>query len=231
MSKNCIVSFANSSRYYIKGLDRLNESLRNNFTDGDFLGFINEATIGAPNHEVLPYGFKVYAIQKAIDAGYQNILWLDSSVFAIKNVKPIFDDIENMGFIFQDAGHLLGNWANDFTLNYFDITRDAAMEMKMIGNAGFLGLNMNNDIGKEIFKRWKQSMEAGTFKGKWKNEDNSESHDNRCLGARHDMSSSSAIVHQMGLAMHMKSGEEILQYAGLYDEVLNDKIILKAQGI
>lgn len=230
MNKSCIVSFANSTRYYIKGLARLNESLRVNF-DGDFLGFIGESSVGAPLHSENPYAFKIYCIQKAIDAGYENILWLDSSVFAIKNVKPIFDEIENNKFIFQDSGHWLGTWTNDATLNYFNITRNDAMEIRMVGNAGFLGINILNEKAKEFFGLWKKSMEEGYFKGAWTNENKQESENELCLGHRHDMSCSSSVIHNMGLTSMMKGGEEILQYAGLYDAVLNDTIIFKAQGL
>lgn len=231
MDKNCIISFANQKGYYIDGLARLSHSLRNNSSGIEFISFIGEDSLGCELHTQNPYAFKVAAFKKAVSQGYTNILWLDSSCFAINNIIPIFEEIEKNGFIFQDAGHLLGNWANDFTLNYFGITRDEAMEMKMIGNAGFLGLNFKNGIAVELFNKWEQSCIAGCFKGAWSNSEKTESEDVRCFGARHDMSASSAIVNQMGLFKYAHSGEEILQYAGLYDAVLNDTIIFKAQGI
>lgn len=227
--KNCIVSFANQKNRYLQNLSRLGDSLLNNF-DGNFLGFIGEASCGADPHEDVPYGFKVHAIKQAIEVGYRKILWLDSSCFAIKNVQSIFDRIEETGFAFQDAGHWLGEWANDFTLDYFGISRDEAMEMRMIGNAGFLGLDFDNDTARQFFVLWEQSMINGCFQGKWNNNDKTESKDERCRGARHDMSASSAIVHNMGLFHLAYGGEEVLQYAGLFDEVLNDTILLKAQG-
>lgn len=228
MSKKCIVSFANQKGYYINGLARLNESLRNNF-DGDFLGFIGEASVGAPLHTDNPYAFKIYCIQKAIDAGYTQILWLDSSCFAIKNVQPVFGHIGKQGYIMQDAGHWIGEWTNDRTLKYFGVTRDDMMNVKCHGNAGFLGLNFENGTTRIFFDRWRESMIAGMFKGAWTNENHSESTDERCRGHRHDLSCGSIIRYQLG--MELQSGEEWLQYAGLYDEVLNDSIIFKAQGI
>lgn len=215
--KNAIVSFANMKGNYIKGLARLSESLRNNF-DGDFLSWIGEKSLGAEKHETNPYNFKIHAFRKAIDAGYENILWLDSSCFAIKNVQLIFDYIEQYGFIFQDAGHFVADWTNDYTLNYFGITREQTTEWRMIGNAGLLGLNIFNDKALEFLNKWEAAMNAGCFKGAWDNH-------------RHDMSSSSIIIQQMGLFCLAKSGEEILQYAGLFDETANDTIIIKAQGI
>lgn len=229
MNKNCIISFANSTRYYINGLARLNESLRVNF-DGDFLGFIGEASLGCEPHEINPYSFKIYAFKKAIEAGYKNILWLDSSCFAIKNVQPCFDEIEENGFLFQDSGHWASTWINDFSLNYLGITREEAREIRLIGNAGLLGLNFSMGKPVEFFKKWEDAMLAGCFKGRWDNKDKTESQSDECLGARHDMISG-VILHQMGLSHLMKGGEELLQYAGLYDEVLNDSIIWKAQGM
>lgn len=211
----CIVSFANQTGNYIRGLARLVDSLKGNF-DGDVLAFTNEESIGAPKHKDNPYAFKVYAIQAAIDAGYKHILYLDSSVFAIKNVLPVFDVIEEEGYFMQEAGHYVGNWCNDVTLDYFGLQRDEAMEMLMYGNAGMLGLNMNEVISQDFFAQWKQSMLDGMFIGSWSNH-------------RHDMTCGSIIANKLG--MKYKSGNEWLQYAGVYEPTANDTIIFKAQGI
>lgn len=228
--KKAIVSFANHHGNYTKGIARLSESLRNNF-DGDFLAFIGEASCGAPDHQLNPYAFKIHAIQKAIESGYEQILWLDSSVFAVGNVDGVFDDIEANGLVFQDAGHFLGTWSSDAQLKYFGISRDDAMKMRMIGNAGFLGININDHDGYDFFQQWKSAMQNDMFKGAWNNNDKTESQDERCQGCRHDMSCSSAIVHNMGLFHLAYKGDEVLQYAGVYDKVANETIVLKAQGI
>lgn len=227
--KRCIVSFANQNNVYVNRLSRLSESLRHNF-DGDFIGFIGERSCGAEPHEDNPYNFKIHAIKKAIDAGYEKILWLDSSCFAIKNVSTVFDKINETGFIYQDSGHFLGQWTNDSVLEYFDITRDDAMEIKMIGNAGLLGLDISKDAPMQFFNEWELAMQNGCFKGKWNNNEKTESKDIRCLGSRHDMSCSSAIIHKMGLFNLAYNDNELLQYGGIYDEILNDTIIFKAQG-
>jgi hypothetical protein len=227
-NKRCVVSFANGNGNYLKALARLGESLRHNF-DGDFLGFIGERSIGAPSHSDTPYAFKLYAIKKALDAGYQQILWLDSSCFAVAPLHPVFTDMAKNGIICQDAGHLLGTWTNDATLGYFGLTRDEAMKISMIGNAGFLGLDFSNPIAHVFLDRWWASIPY--FKGAWTNSDLSESSDPRCQGHRHDMSCSSAILHNMGLSKLRKPGDQWLQYAGPYDATLNNTILIKAQGI
>lgn len=214
MKTNCIISFANSNGNYAQNLARLSDSLRNNF-DGDFLSWIGEASLGAPLHADNPYAFKIYAFQKAFDAGYKNILWLDSSCFAIQPIHPIFDHIEANGYIMQDAGHFLGKWCNDETLSYFGLSRGQAEDIRMIGNAGFLGLCSHSAIAMQFFELWKQSMLDGMFKGSWENH-------------RHDMSCSSAIRIKLG--MEAQPGTDWLQYAGPYDKTGNETIIFKAQG-
>lgn len=210
-----IVSLANKRGNYIKGLARLSESLRDNF-DGDFLGYTSERQVGAPLHQDNPYAFKVYAIRKAIEAGYTQVLWLDASCFAIKNVQPIFDVIESEGYIMQEAGHMVGDWCDEGALDYFNLQRCDAMKMPMYGNAGFLGLNFESPNGIEFFKQWEQSALDGVFKGSWANH-------------RHDMTCGSIIANRLG--MKYKSGNEWLQYAGVYEETANDTIIIKAQGL
>jgi hypothetical protein len=221
---------ATKNSRYVDGLARLSNSLRDNADGIDFLGFIHEKSVGAPQHTENMYAFKIYTFKAALQVGYKQILWVDSSCFAIKNVKPCFDEIERDGFLFQDAGHLVGNWSSDSVLKYYGITRDEAMKMNMIGNAGFLGLNFDMGLPNVFFQKWEKSMLGGQFLGAWTNADKSLSEDERCYGTRHDMSNSSIIINQMGLIHLAKSKDEWLAYAGLYDEV-NPSIIFKAQGV
>lgn len=216
--KRAIVTFANERNNYMKGLARLSDSLRNNF-DGDLIAFTNEATLECDSHDVNPYAFKVAAIQKALEAGYEQILWLDCSVYAVGNLEPVFEMIEQNGMVFQDAGHMLGNWCNDETLDYFEVSREEAMNIRMIGNAGFLGIDHTNSDAMEFFRQWKQSMEDGMFKGSWDDH-------------RHDMSCSSAILYDMGWLHIALPSDQILHYGATeFDKPLNDSIILKANGL
>lgn len=231
MNENCIISFANDNRQrnYIKSLARLSESLRYNF-DGDFLSWIGENTLGAPPHHENPYAFKVYAFRKAKDMGYKRVLWLDSSAFAIKNVQPCFDEIEETGFLFQDAGFFASQYINDKALFYFGLTREEAREIRLIGNAGMLGLNFEMELPNSFLYQWEEAMLAGIFKGKWDNLNKTESESEECLGHRHDMISG-IILHKLGVAHLMKPGTDWLQYGGVFAPVANDTIIFKAQGM
>lgn len=216
--KRAIVTFASERGNYMKGLARLSDSLRNNF-DGDLIAFTNELTIGCEPHSVNPYAFKIAAIQSALDAGYEQILWLDCSVYAVGNLEPVFGMIEQNGMVFQDAGHFLGNWCNDETLEYFRLTREEAMNIRMIGNAGFLGFDINNEDAGFFFSRWSMAMEKGYFKGSWDDH-------------RHDMSCSTAVLHRLGILHYALPSDQILHYGATeFDKPLNDSIILKANGL
>jgi hypothetical protein len=215
MNKKAIISFANANNRYVQNIARLSESLRNNAPEIDFLAWIGESSVGAPLHSENPYAFKIYCWEQALKAGYRQILWVDASCFAIKNVTPVFDVLDEDGYIAQQAGYFLNEWCNDETLEYFEISRKETESIPMIGNAGFLGLNFDRKEANQFYDNWKNSMEAGMFKGSWENH-------------RHDMSCSSALWYQWG--MKYQPGDQWLQYAGLFDETANDTIIFKAQG-
>jgi hypothetical protein len=228
-NKRAIVSLGTPD--YMRGLERLKSSLQvNQNYAGDFFLFCSEDEVGAPSHKENPYAFKIYAFEKVASMGYNQVLWLDCSVWAIKSITPIFDKITEDGYICQQAGHLAGTWTNDNALIYFNLSRDEAMKIEMYGNAGFLGLDFNQPIAREFFSRWKKSMQDGMFKGQWSNDRRTESPDERCRGHRHDMSCGSIIRHQLG--MKMQSGMDYLQY--VYDGVKipnNDTVALFAQGL
>lgn len=112
-------------------MDRLGESLKGK-TDADFIAFTDVKQIGCEPHSVIPYAFKQYSIKKAIDLGYESILWCDSPIFAVKDLSGIFSHIEDAGYVmFDNIGHTLGMWTNDKALNHFGVTREQAMTMKM----------------------------------------------------------------------------------------------------
>lgn len=198
--KKAIVSFANKRGNYLLALERLEQSVVRHCGDVSFLGFRGEESLGAPPHLENPYAFKIYAIEEARKRGYEQILWLDSSVVFVKDPKPLFDWITKKGFLFEEAGHWAGSWCNDRTLEYFNLTREEAMKMPMF-SAGFTGLDFENPTAVEFFEKWKQSMLHGQFVGDWADH-------------RHDMTCASIIANQMGLSRQFSAGGTFLAYVG-----------------
>jgi len=224
-NKRAIVSFANENGNYIKAQQRLRNSL-NGKTDADLLMFVGENSINAPLHSKIPYAFKIYSILRAYEMGYTSILYLDTSAYAIADANPIFEIIERDGYFMEEAGHYCGTWTNDKTLNYFDITRDQAMNMTMY-SAGFTGLDFTNVIAREFFGKWTATMSF--FNGQWNNLAETESKDKRCQGHRHDMSCASIIANQLG--MKYQSGGSYFQYAAPDDIKLKESVIFYVQGM
>lgn len=208
----CIVNLSTSQ--YNKGQTRLENSLKGK-TDADFICFKSELEVGSPRHKDNPYAFKIYAIENALNKGYTQILWLDSSAYAIANVEPIFNLIRRNGHFMEDAGHLADKWTNDRTLEYFDLTKEEAIKIPLY-SSGFTGLNFNNETTVTFFELWKQSMLDGQFKGDWSNH-------------RHDMTCASIIAHRLGIKY--ETCGKYFQYAKPHEKQNKKTVLFFAQGI
>lgn len=195
--RKCVVSFADKTGSYQKKMLRLEQSLKGNF-DGDFLGFTDYKEIGSPTHSQIPYAFKPYAIQKAIDLGYQLVLWADSPVYAKSSLDDLFDYIQHAGIIaFDNIGYSLGDYTNDNTLEHFKISRQESWKIKMV-MACVLGFNFMAPLwGNEVFQEYKSLTHL--YKGEWENDDLTESQDRRVKGHRHDQSVISAILYKRNI--------------------------------
>jgi hypothetical protein len=188
-----------STPEYIPGQNRLWASISHH-NNIPIVTYKDLEEIGSPHHNQNPYAFKLYTIEHAQKLGFKKILWLDASVYAVKDVTPVFEWMEEKGIFMEEAGHMVGNWCNDFTLNYFGITRQEAMQMPMFA-AGYVGFDFTNPISIEFFERWKQSMLDGCFKGSWSDH-------------RHDMSCLSIIANQMNIINVASPGGQFFAYVG-----------------
>lgn len=129
-------------RWYPRGQARLRDSLQAH-GDGAELHFYGDWPSGAPAHSVLPFAFKAHAMMIAKWAGADSILWLDCSCWAVKSLAPLWAKIERDGFCFINNGWHLGQWASDYCLGMFDLTRDEAMT-KLDLTAMLMGLSMRD---------------------------------------------------------------------------------------
>lgn len=196
--KRCVVNLV-TNEHYQKGQDRLKEHLLTRF-DGTLFAILGEHIVGAPLHYENPYAFKIYAIEKAREVGYEQILWLDASVYPVKDISPVFDWLTEKGIFMEEAGHYAGTWAPPYVLKYFGITKAEAMTMPMF-SAGFVGFDFLNPISVEFFAEWKEAMLNGMFKGNWED-------------SRHDMTAGSIIANKQGLVSLYSSGGQFFAYIG-----------------
>lgn len=202
--RKAIVSFADGSGNYAKALMRLEHSLKAVNFDGDFKGYNDYAHIGSKQHktapDAIPYQFKPMAINKAIDEGYDMLLWCDSVVYATKSNEPIFEQIKRDGYIFFDnIGYSIGDYTSDACLAKFGMSREEAFNSKMI-MACVMGFDLTNPIAIEFLNKYIEASKDGiSYPGAWSNNNLEVSNDMRVKGHRHDQSVASIIIKQIGL--------------------------------
>lgn len=189
-----IVNF--STELYKPGQKRLSESL-----NGHKQLMLNSyASIGSPTHQESPYEFKIHAIEAAFEVD-PIVLYCDASFWAVGDLGKIEKTIKEDGYLLCEAGAWVGDWTNEFTRNYFKLTKAEASVPGglFMFSAGFVGLNKDSDMAMEFFRQWKESGKAGCFRG---------SHTNH----RHDQSAGSIIAQRLG--MKYQPGGKVISYVG-----------------
>lgn len=202
--KRCVINL--STEKYWKGQERLVASIPNY----EVLTFKSVDEVGAPPHSENNYAFKCYAFIKAYELGYRQILWLDASMRAIRDIKPIFDIINKDGYFFQDSGWPNNRWTNESALEYFGTN-----EGEML-SSGVLGLDFNNPLAYQFFDEWTAAMREGIFNGDWGNH-------------RHDQTCASLIAYKLG--MKLQDGNTFFVYGKDDEPTISDKTVLLADGV
>lgn len=116
-------------------------------------------------HAEMPYQFKTALIQKAIELGYERIIWLDSSMQLKKDLTPLFDDKTGLTF-FDNLGHPTWKYLSDSAA--IDLFGEGDYEdwLKQIpqvfGGAFALDLTKGNAI--RFFDELKKFSINGSFK-------------------------------------------------------------------
>ena len=192
-----IVNGSNGLFWYPKGSLRLEGSLLgvgwqdykiyNDYPSGEF-------------DRGCPYTIKAEIINHVIiNYKINNILWVDCSVWAVNNPKPIFDIIKKDGYYFWSSGYNAAQTCSDKCLDYFGINRDIAETYEDCSSSIF-GVNLNSNIGIEFITKWLQSAKDGAFNGS-RFHDN-QSQDKRFLFHRQDQSAATCLIGKMGLKIH-----------------------------
>jgi len=211
MTNIALVNYSSPIGWYVKGQERLINTMKQYGFDGAMYMFQNIDDFNSSSHIDNPYAFKIKAIDFALKQRHNIIWWMDSSIYPVKDITPILDVVKERGYFFEYCGFDAAMWTNDKTLDYFGITRDEAEKIRLF-SAGFMILDFRKEVVREFFARWKNSCNAGMFKGSWNNNDKTESLDVRCHGHRHDLSCASIIAYQ--LKMECAECGDFLAYVG-----------------
>lgn len=198
-----------STKKYWQGQERLVNSLLESNRGIAALLCVDEVEVNAPLHTESMYAFKPYSFARAAEQRYTTLLWLDASMYVLKDLTPIFDQIERDGYFFQDSGWTNERWTPPHVKDYFGTN-----EGKMI-SSGVLGLDLNNPIGREFLIKWKQASDDGMFNGDYET-------------SRHDQTCASLIIQNMGLTI---TPNNTFWTYGEIDTVYPDNILIIANGI
>lgn len=249
MKKTIILNFANHVGRYGQMQERLKRSLEAVGYTGDVAFYNHEEQIRidekivCPYHKsddvklhaegkVVPYAFKAYAIKKAVNDGYENIIWMDAALYATKSIEPIIEHVEKNGYIFFDnIGFSIGDYTSDACLNKFGWTRDKAFQNKMI-MACMMGFNTKSQEATKFINQYYEAARDGvSYLGAWNNNNGDVSSDMRCKGHRHDQSVASIIIAELKLKI-INAQKTFFAYAshkGILE--ISDSVCVWSEGI
>jgi hypothetical protein len=213
-SKRCVISLGIGKNAFTNSLVRLGESLKRVQFDGDFLFWDEEFPEGCPSHFDAPFAFKAYCFYAASRLGYTQILWMDSTCVAIRPLSPIFESINQNGYVLFNNNYdqSLGQWISDEALAFNQLSREDAMTIPEIP-CSVIGLDLSSDIASGFLSQWHQIMSDGvTAKGTtseiqdwaeyqeifW-NRNNRISQDPRVKGHRCDQPAAGIVAHRLGM--------------------------------
>lgn len=138
--------------WYPEGLRRQAHSL-------DAVGELAAGTEHRAWRDALPYGSppwpevrtgaKPWAMRAAADAGVDLVLWLDASIYAVAPLAPLWAKIERDGYYVQSNGWNLGQWCNDWTLDYYGLDREAAFAIPELSGMA-IGLDLRTEAGRSF---------------------------------------------------------------------------------
>lgn len=182
MNKKVLVNFASMGREnYNKAQLRMIKSFVDNEWDGEYmirstdsyvdeyagvkikLGSLpfNEKYGLSPNQAEMPYAFKLYLIQEAIEAGYTRIIWCDSTIVNTRNLDPLFEIAAETGFVsFNNLGHELRYWITDIAIDRLNITYHELESMEQC-MACVLIFDIENPVGHKLFYDWMERCRDG----------------------------------------------------------------------
>lgn len=113
------------------------------------------------HHKDMPYQFKVALIQKAIELGYDRIIWLDSSMQLKKDLTPLFS--ESGITTFHNLGHPVYRYLSDEAMDLLGVDDDFLLDKPQIWGGAF-ALDFNKSDACNFFNSLRHFSVNGSFK-------------------------------------------------------------------
>jgi hypothetical protein len=207
-SDDKIIVSAGIDGHYAEGL----RSLRNHakvYAPDHWRLLYEELPAGCPPQAIANYAFKIFALDRAIAAGFRFVLWLDAAFAPVGSLDRLWAYVERNGwYIPPQADSVLGEWSSDSALDLLGMTRDKAMTIPLVFS-GVVALDMQSVAAQQIYDRWKWTQVIGSWNGPHKNEPGVAPHAwgqktaGHCsdsptvYGHRHDESALSWVLHSL----------------------------------
>lgn len=179
--KDVIVSFATKGREnYCGMLLRLIDSCKQHWP-GDLLIYspdhdLNEykgvtihkkwpdpVGIKSYTHAEMPYQFKTAMIQKAVELGYERIIWLDSSMQVKKDLTPLLDNSKTGVVTFHNLGHPVHKYLSDDAMELLGVDDESIHEKPQIWGGAFT-IDLTKPFAYRFFEALKDFSTNGSFK-------------------------------------------------------------------
>lgn len=189
MNKRCVVTVAFREMYTEH--QRQQEKAIRLFSNVDIVKWIDElpAKEGLITNNVVSYhqdhaySFKVFAIQRCIDMGYESIVWLDPSVVPMGNIDLMFDYLEDNSMIIANNDEPLAPKCMEWVAKWFGTSCQEMYENGVKHLAGSIyGFNMKDITCLETFRLFQESERAGCFGTQNDMTDRNHMVDETCMG-------------------------------------------------
>lgn len=240
--KACILTAHNGKGWYPKGQKRLINSLRHHGFRHDIVAiectpiqnswlvtgsvngrYIDPQTISGYKSDCV-YTLKAAAFDYVRSLGYDTILWLDCSVWAIKDPEPIFDIISHTGHYFWRSGFTLGQTCSDKCLDYFMFTREKAHKINDCSTSMF-GLKVSNPDSAKFLDYWLKAAADGMFHGSRDEIPGRGDHEQKFMH-RQDQSVASCLIPSFNMKIHQPG--QYSQYADVNGDYPESVVLVMA---
>lgn len=147
---------------------------------------------GSPSHEEIPYGFKVWGLKAALEAGYTTLLWADASVLPIAPLDALWERIEERGYWISANGYTNHEWTCKEAYPLLGVTEEENTQIPHVVATAF-GLNLQSDIGAKAFAEYFRFSQNGAFRGPWAG--------GVGIQHRHDQAALSVVAYRLGITL------------------------------
>jgi len=137
--------------------------------DGLFIFMVGGYPISSSRVEIkyiaVPYAFKVFMFTIARENGCGNVLWIDSHLFPINDLTPIFDTIQYNGALLNlNAGAVNFNWKFIFPSTRKFLHSLSGVDVANVSHVVsiILGLNVKDSLVQNAMREFYKYTELGT---------------------------------------------------------------------